>query len=397
MRGITKAFSRAPHRIGTKVGMAHTSSDPQFDELARRFTTFEKAAEKLKKDAASYNSSVQTMLVSGSAYGTTFQALFSPLSNEGDMASAYPDATRTIEMLPEYDTLLADLRDTLTPEIDLIENRIVGPLTDFHAVCLAVRKNITKREHKLVDYDRRKNSFEKLQNKKDKSLKDEQNLFKLEQEYETSVADYEYFNNTLKEELPQFFELAASFVNPLFHSFYYMQLNVMYLTLDRLQSFARGRFEVAVPSAQIEQDYQAGLGNTVEMLDNLSIHKPATSSVHVMTANGRTLGPTRSTSGGHGMAANAPSKGGKLVGRSPNGASKKGPPPPIPKKKPGLMSSPEYVIALYDYKAQAEGDLTFASGDRIEVVQRTPSQDDWWTGVVNGVQGIFPGNYVRDP
>ena len=75
----------------------------------------------------------------------------------------------------------------------------------------------------MIDFDRHNNAFTKAKDKKEKSLKDEQNLFKLEQDYETSSADYEYFNTALKDELPQFFEQAASFMSPLFHSFYFMQ------------------------------------------------------------------------------------------------------------------------------------------------------------------------------
>lgn len=31
------------------------------------------------------------------------------------------------------------------------------------------------------------------------------------------------FNNALKTDLPKFMQLAAQFIDPLFHSFYYMQ------------------------------------------------------------------------------------------------------------------------------------------------------------------------------
>lgn len=44
---------------------------------------------------------------------------------------------------------------------------------------------------------------------------------------------------------------------------------------------------------------------------------------------------------------------------------------------------------------QADGDLTFKTGDRIEIVKKTESQEDWWTGRLNGVEGVFPGNYVQ--
>ncbi|KAJ2005796.1 BAR adaptor protein Hob1 [Coemansia thaxteri] len=56
-----------------------------------------------------------------------------------------------------------------------------------------------------------------------------------------------------------------------------------------------------------------------------------------------------------------------------------------------------FVVALYDYAALTDGDLSFKEGDRIELVERTESKDDWWTGRLNGVSGVFPGTYVSDP
>ena len=57
-----------------------------------------------------------------------------------------------------------------------------------------------------------------------------------------------------------------------------------------------------------------------------------------------------------------------------------------------------YVVALYDFSAQAEGDLDFKVGDRIEVVERTESVEDWWTGRLEGRTGVFPGMWpLTDP
>lgn len=73
-------------------------------------------------------------------------------------------------------------------------------------------------------------------------------------------------------------------------------------------------------------------------------------------------------------------------------ATKRAPPPPPPlKPKPRAEPEKQYVVALYDFEAQADGDLDFKAGDRIEVVERTESAEDWWTGKVNGRQGVFPG------
>ncbi|KAK3110895.1 hypothetical protein LTR53_014343, partial [Teratosphaeriaceae sp. CCFEE 6253] len=77
-------------------------------------------------------------------------------------------------------------------------------------------------------------------------------------------------------------------------------------------------------------------------------------------------------------------------------AAKKKAPPPIPTKR--ILSGqppPEYVTAIYDYEAQSEGDLAFREGDRILVVHKTESTEDWWEGEVGGQRGSFPANYVR--
>ncbi|KAG8752597.1 hypothetical protein FRC14_006909 [Serendipita sp. 396] len=77
-------------------------------------------------------------------------------------------------------------------------------------------------------------------------------------------------------------------------------------------------------------------------------------------------------------------------------ATKRPPPPPPSKAKKPAAPQPTYVIAMYDFSAQADGDLDFKTGDQIEVLQRTGSTEDWWKGRLNGREGVFPGNYVRD-
>jgi amphiphysin len=47
------------------------------------------------------------------------------------------------------------------------------------------------------------------------------------------------------------------------------------------------------------------------------------------------------------------------------------------------------------FEGQNEGDLVFREGDRIKVVKKTDSLDDWWDGELRGVVGCFPANYVQ--
>ena len=74
-------------------------------------------------------------------------------------------------------------------------------------------------------------------------------------------------------------------------------------------------------------------------------------------------------------------------------AAKKKPPPPP--SRTGSASNVLFVTALYDFGGQSEGDLSFKEGDRIRVVKKTESTDDWWDGELRGVTGSFPANYVE--
>lgn len=79
---------------------------------------------------------------------------------------------------------------------------------------------------------------------------------------------------------------------------------------------------------------------------------------------------------------------------SPNPAAGKKKPPPPPPKKIGSFHG-EYVTAMYDFDGQGEGDLVFREGDRIRVVKKTNSSQDWWEGELRGQKGSFPANYCK--
>ena len=50
--------------------------------------------------------------------------------------------------------------------------------------------------------------------------------------------------------------------------------------------------------------------------------------------------------------------------------------------------------ALYDYSARNEKELTFAQGDIVDVIEKTPD-GNWWHGFHNGASGYIPVSYVE--
>uniref|UniRef100_A0A667ZXI7 Intersectin 2b n=1 Tax=Myripristis murdjan TaxID=586833 RepID=A0A667ZXI7_9TELE len=51
------------------------------------------------------------------------------------------------------------------------------------------------------------------------------------------------------------------------------------------------------------------------------------------------------------------------------------------------------VIAMYDYTAANDDEMSFSKGQLINVLDK--NNPDWWKGEVNGVTGLFPTNYVK--
>ena len=419
--------------------MSKKSNDPEYDEYNRNFTALEEATVKLLKDTHAFSEAVSNLFTSAAGWAAHFAVIFQPIAGEYDLIGKYPDADHTIRNVTKYEGAMEEMRGLIAPELELIESRIVGPAKEFQSVLKLIRKTMTKRDHKLVDYDRFNNSLTKLRDKKEKTLSDEKNLFKLEQDFELATNEYEYINNALKVDLPRFMQLAAQFIDPLFNSFFYMQLNIYYLILEKMNSFAEeAKYDVTnVPGNQIQADYEGKRTDAWERIENLSIIKRIVS-VSKMFQQQRAQGgglsrsattassssslsrpppspggfkkspppppPSLSSRASQNLAPPPPytpsnsrdGSGGALSAASSVAATKRAPPPPPLKPKPKIVPQPVYVIAMYDFQAQADGDLSFKTGDQIEIVERSANAEDWWTGRLNGVQGVFPGNYVRD-
>jgi amphiphysin len=344
--------------------------------------------------------------------------IYKPISGRMSDPDSFLDEGNTagIEACDQYETVVQELQETLKPEIEMIESRVIRPADELLEIIKAVRKIAAKRDHKQLDYDRHRATYKKLQDKKDKTLKDEKAMYRAENDVEQATQDYNYFNDLLKDELPKLFMLEREFIKPLFQSFYYMQLNVFYTLHERMQRLDIGYFDLTL---DIEAAYEKKRGDIQEQAEKISIVKFKT------TGGGRVVGAKPGQSKYAMKALEA--KGGRAsmsedtetppppYSPGPSGAvgdvksptlsagswgsvaKAKGAAPPPPKPKPsrlsGVPAATETVTALYDYEAQAEGDLSFLTGDVIEIVSRTQNENEWWIGKVRGKQGQFPGTF----
>ncbi|KAJ3600036.1 hypothetical protein NHX12_033988 [Muraenolepis orangiensis] len=66
-------------------------------------------------------------------------------------------------------------------------------------------------------------------------------------------------------------------------------------------------------------------------------------------------------------------------------------PPPAPKSRPPPQGP--RCRALYQYVGQDADEISFDVSDVFQLVKEDPS--GWWTGKIQGREGLFPGNYVE--
>lgn len=414
------------------------TKDAVYIDAELRFTDLERETKKLHDESQKYFMSVNGMMDHQIEFSRAVKEIYQPISGRASDRDSYvidgnPEGIRACE---EYEAIVNELKANLQPELEMIETRIVKPAEELMEVIKAVRKMATKRDHKQLDYDSTKNKLKKLQDKKEKSAKDEKDIWNTENKLEQVTEDYHLFNEAMKKELLELFALEKEFISPLFQSFYFMQLNVYYTLNERMESIDIGYFDLTDKSEQALLDgYTAKKGDVQEQIEAIPMVKfkttgqrrPGTlgskyqnrltagpSASRLAIENGRASSPANSTPGtptspaarrltyGSEDGAPPPYSAGVNgdIGRSAStgsnwtSAAKGKAAPPPPKPKPGRLSgnpNVETVTALYEYKAQAEGDLAFQAGDVIEVITRTENVQEWWVGKINGRQGQFPG------
>lgn len=471
-KGIKKSIVRAPQNFRQKMNMGEITQDPVYADAERRFKELETETKKLSEESKRYFSAMNGVLDFQIDFSNAIEEIYKPISGRlSDPNATVPeDNPDGIEASELYREVVKGLKDQLQPDLELIEKRIVDPAQELLKVIQSIRKMATKRDHKQVDLDRRKRTYKKYEEKKERTPKDEEKMYSAEAEVQIAQEEYDYYNEMLKQELPVLFQMQSDFIKPLFVSFYYMQLNIFYTLYNRME-------ELKIPyfgdlSADVVESYHFKKGNIEEQTDAIGITHfkvghaksklEATKRRHALmnalsptsthellppyspgspqygqqpaygqqqtaygqqqpaygqqqpaygqqpvydqkTAYGQPTGATSPTYGAYGQAPTPISTG---YGAAPSAASPSSygsaitspiASTPVPGGMPVTPSTAgaQTCTALYDYAAQAQGDLSFSAGAVIEVIDRTTDANGWWTGRYNGQTGVFPGNYVK--
>lgn len=136
-----------------------------------------------------------------------------------------------------------------------MDSNVVQPAENVHALTKTIQKTITKRQHKLIDYDRHRISLQKFKAIQDRSPSEDKQVFKLENQLATATQDYEYLNDMLKQDLVRFLRLAADWITPIQTSFFHLQCSVIGGMYGRIYEVVQSTQHFPTIDQSMEQGY----------------------------------------------------------------------------------------------------------------------------------------------
>ena len=176
------------------------------------FKEFEHAAKTLTEDSKSYATAIKGVLTHQRAIGASFQALYSAF--EGEQRS------RLEQCALDYVNASSDWNESQTHAQDeRLARCVVAPAENLLATVRLVRGTIDKRNRKQIDHDRHLTNLKKAREKTNT-----QDLIKAEQNYAEAKAQYDLYNNMLKEQVPVLYTLRVAFMDPVMESLIQFQV-----------------------------------------------------------------------------------------------------------------------------------------------------------------------------
>ncbi|KAI9475848.1 MAG: hypothetical protein EXX96DRAFT_485298 [Benjaminiella poitrasii] len=324
----------------------------------------------------------------------------------------YDIPPKTKQALEDYATAMAYCKQENMSILNDIDAYVLRPIDQYQMISKTIDKTITKRQHKLMDFDRHRISYMKFSSIGEPTPSEEKHIIKLQAQFDNAAREYEYFNTMLKEELAYFLDMTLDFIEPVFQVFYDAQCRItggIYSRLDEVIQHNSANFPTL--DLPVGEGYTKRLEerNAGEELDNTDLFKKGLKPWERRGKKKRMIRIFFFIQAYHRLRRSTISSISKPSSPfsdnqqdeekniSPSVVKKKRtPPPPPPSKRTPAGNinkdeKKEYAEALYNLDAPQDGDLSFRVGDKIEILEKTEKSHDWWKGQIGDRVGMFPG------
>lgn len=384
-------IKRTPQILRRKANLESYTIDEDFTELENNLFYTEKKLNCLTKYTLGYCSGIREVLAHSKNAGLFFQQLFDPYNTlpnsiktklednenlDSQNESIFLSASRQAIFQEEYEiwsncASYVECTRTIEPsvksEIETLGNMVEDKVSEVLKLISIVKKHIKNRNYALMDYDKTYNTHENLilKHKTDGlSTKQSLQMYNLERKLEENKTAYSNLNDLLKKELPFFFKLIDSILQPIQLRIYYVQLlvsyqiNINFLSIQDIFHIDLEELKKDTDSSRIIEQFNSKNKAASDLLDLLSIINFRENFFSQLTRSEGSL--------------------------------------PIFKQERASIKNydPEYKYcqAIFSFTGQQEGDLSFKAGEIIKIFDRSGG---WWKGSIGDEVGLFPGNYVK--
>lgn len=378
------ALKHTPQKLKQKAKLGSYLVDEVFDELETQLLVFEGSLRKLEKSIIQYKDYTFEVCKRTSTVTNSATSLFDPNSGlsrkvrlqlnlknhssiDGNLSSVSQlslSSTEKQSFSNEYNKwentkiflkvsgiILATIKD----EVERLGSTLTSRIEMVLTLIQNIKKHIKKRSYAKYEYDRMYNKHEALLLKlkqSELSVKQSPQIHNLERKVEDHKKEYDYINGNLKKELPYFFKLVISFLDPVYLMIFFTQLIVDYQFSSNIlclkDYFSINEDELTSESYlnNLVKQHSSDIAHAANSLDNMFI-----TNFRKQYFDSLTTGKSDEVN----------------------------------------TSKSEYCIAQFSFQALQIGDLSIKVGDVIKIIDGSSS---WWKGQLNGKEGYFPSNYV---
>ncbi|RMZ68028.1 SH3 domain signaling [Pyrenophora seminiperda CCB06] len=406
--------------------LPRTPNEADVEAMLKDFSDSQVMLEKLEASAKQWRDAWTNILNHQLSSVELLYSIFKPLGGEGS-SSTHTHVETPADVLERVHGLheaFSELKTDMMEEVKDIDRKLVVPAKLARDALKPMEKAIKKRDDAKIDYERYKSRCEALQNKKTRSERENHALAKHEMDLERSTHAYQLADENLRDRLPKLNAATFSILPHLLANQIVLQNNLignLYTVLHEY-SHAQGypdpppEPEEVIPvwdssftPLRTEMESSLGLLKTGK-----AIHQPMRLPDKGDTLTGLGIRnkviPGRRTSSNDSVptisGAGRPARPTQTLSSTSESA-----PPPISlsskpsysslsASKPRIGGSP-HLSASQDAYGRRASSTSMASSysnggsDRIRVVKKTESSQDWWEGEINGRQGSFPANYCK--
>eukprot|EP01091_Cochliopodium_minus_P021067 TRINITY_DN947_c0_g1_i1.p1 TRINITY_DN947_c0_g1~~TRINITY_DN947_c0_g1_i1.p1 ORF type:complete len:377 (-),score=137.94 TRINITY_DN947_c0_g1_i1:65-1195(-) len=366
LESIKKGVMRTKQKVAEKFSGAQKTVDIQYDQEWSRFKQHDELISKMKKIEVEYLAAIRKLVLQENKLAT-------------DVCTVFNSNDELYQASQENKSMLFQIEKAREEMEAHIQRDFLDPLTLYLRQFGVLKQRNDERSRRLIDMDRYRHDYKKGLEKGD-SGKASSNKKKF---YGMKKA-YELLNSEMLLDLPLLIRDKDQFFSPLFAThvkatseFFQKAAEIMNKMWEWLMHI--NKENIHSYSSVITDEEQSCWNKQIDLVAAVETNDIIT----------RGNAPPQNNNNNYNQPPPQQTYNQPPPQQNFNQQQPMRPPPPR-NNQPRVPQAK----ALYPFQGQDSNELSFNVGDVITLVDAQEGAD-WWTGELNGYQGLIPSNYVQ--